>query len=381
MTEDYLQFLWGIQRLLVPELSTDSGEHIEIIRPGNHNVLLAGPDFSHAVIKIDGLEFHGPVEIHVKSSDWYRHGHENDRNYDNVILHVVYENDQPVFQNGRKLPMLELKPYIDKEHFRKFQRFSASRVDIVCTNQLKELDPVFLRNMMQKAWITKVHDKIKTVLSYCNEEKSVLYYFLGAAYGANLNTYPFLQLLQRVPIDRIRNLSPENRYNLLLSESGMVSTSSMDQEQWHFRGNRPGNFPTKRLYQFAHHLKEDQIELLATFHSAPEIIDGFHEILSSEQREVQLTKSFRVHLLINALVPYFVYLSQIRQSERFQDLAFEILVSLPAESNRITRKWSQSQLEIKSAFESQGLLALHRYYCSGKKCLCCEVGNAILKGS
>ena len=70
-----------------------------------------GPDFSCGIVEIDDLVFYGSIEIHVKSSDWYRHQHQNDSAYNNVILHVVYEYDKPIFQNGVLLPTIELKPY------------------------------------------------------------------------------------------------------------------------------------------------------------------------------------------------------------------------------------------------------------------------------
>ena len=60
--------------------------------------------------------------MHVRSSDWYRHKHHLDDNYNNVILHVVYINDKQVIQNGVRLPTLELKNHIDERHFQKYMR-------------------------------------------------------------------------------------------------------------------------------------------------------------------------------------------------------------------------------------------------------------------
>jgi hypothetical protein len=62
----------------------------------------AGPDFFQAHIHIDNTLWVGNVEIHLRSSDWFAHKHEQDTNYDNVILHVVWEDDLPVYDAAQQ---------------------------------------------------------------------------------------------------------------------------------------------------------------------------------------------------------------------------------------------------------------------------------------
>ena len=88
MKEDFLQYIWQYRLFAAVDLVTTDNQLVSIVKPGQLN-RNAGPDFFNAQIKIDHQLWAGNVEIHIKSSDWYIHGHEKDSNYDNVILHVV----------------------------------------------------------------------------------------------------------------------------------------------------------------------------------------------------------------------------------------------------------------------------------------------------
>ena len=106
MKEDFLHYLWKYKFFMIKELRTSQNIPLEIIKTGQHN-FNSGPDFFNSKLKIGKEVWAGNVEIHVKSSDWYVHGHESDENYDNVILHVVWTNDIEVFGcNNRVIPTL-----------------------------------------------------------------------------------------------------------------------------------------------------------------------------------------------------------------------------------------------------------------------------------
>ena len=79
-----------------------------VIDPGQHNSD-SGPDFFNSRIRIGSTEWAGNIEIHLRSSAWDSHGHNNDHAYDNVILHVVAEHDREVYTaEGRRLDTLIL---------------------------------------------------------------------------------------------------------------------------------------------------------------------------------------------------------------------------------------------------------------------------------
>ena len=112
MKEDFLYYLWHLKKFDIQHLKTTSGEEIIIQNTGepNHD---SGPDFLNAKIKIGDTLWAGNVEMHLKASDWMSHQHQKDSAYDNVILHVVLDEDQPIVRkNGEKIPCLELRKRI-----------------------------------------------------------------------------------------------------------------------------------------------------------------------------------------------------------------------------------------------------------------------------
>ena len=112
-------------------LQTTTGDYIEIISPGilNHG---DGPDFSNAKIRIGDVLWVGPVEIHIKSSDWYAHKHQMDSRYDPVVLHVVLEENQPVHVLNRRLPCLEIKKFVQPELVSKYLDLQACKENLAC---------------------------------------------------------------------------------------------------------------------------------------------------------------------------------------------------------------------------------------------------------
>lgn len=90
--EEFLHFVWQFRLYHTLQLETVDGEPLKILNCGfpNKNVC---PDFTNAKISIDGTTWVGQVEVHLKSSDWNVHRHQNDSAYENVVLHVVWEHD------------------------------------------------------------------------------------------------------------------------------------------------------------------------------------------------------------------------------------------------------------------------------------------------
>ena len=93
--EQLLHYVWKHKLFPLAPLTTTDGRPLEVIHPGLHNHD-AGPDFFNAKVKISGELWVGNVEIHCKASDWFRHHHDSDPAYDNVVLHVVGEADAEV---------------------------------------------------------------------------------------------------------------------------------------------------------------------------------------------------------------------------------------------------------------------------------------------
>ena len=115
MKEVFLHYLWRYQKFNFSNLVTTSGDSLSVICVGQPNTG-SGLDFSMAQVQIGAVRFAGSVEIHLHSSQWYHHRHHQDSAYDNVILHVVWEEDMPLqLPSGKSLPTLELSHYVAPE--------------------------------------------------------------------------------------------------------------------------------------------------------------------------------------------------------------------------------------------------------------------------
>ena len=126
MNERLLQYIWQQQYFNRDSLESTESEPIKILSPGKLNTH-QGPDFSAARIRIGETEWAGNVELHIKTDDWLRHGHQHDQTYDNVILHVVWEHTRTI---DSSVPVLELQgrvPALLKDDFLRWMQ-NMSRV-------------------------------------------------------------------------------------------------------------------------------------------------------------------------------------------------------------------------------------------------------------
>lgn len=88
MKEALLHYVWQYRQYAALKLKTQCGQAIQVLKTGIHNTH-AGPDFECSHICIEKTKWVGNVEIHLKSSDWNKHKHQEDVAYNNVVLHVV----------------------------------------------------------------------------------------------------------------------------------------------------------------------------------------------------------------------------------------------------------------------------------------------------
>ena len=132
--EQLLHYVWKHKLFPLRELRTNDGKNVEVIDPGLHNPN-AGPDFFNAKVRIGQTLWVGNVEIHDKSSDWYVHGHDKDKNYDNVILHVAGELDAEVMNtNGQFITQMQLDvPIFVREHYDELLKTDRPRPNVAGT--------------------------------------------------------------------------------------------------------------------------------------------------------------------------------------------------------------------------------------------------------
>ena len=250
-----------------------------IIKPGLHNTN-AGPDFLNAHLKIENQIWIGNVEIHLKSSDWYAHHHEVDKNYDAVLLHVVWEDDVTIFmKNNKPLPTMVLKEFVSARVLANYQRlFCKSESWIPCQYSINTVDDFTLSNWKERLYFERLENKSKVIESLLKEEnnnfEAVLFQLLVKNFGLKVNGDSFLSLSQSVDYAVFKSVrsNENNLAALLFGQAGFLeedleevyyqklrkeymylkhkyNLQPIANNQFSFFRMRPNNFPTIRLAQ------------------------------------------------------------------------------------------------------------------------------------
>lgn len=424
MQEEYLHYLWRLKRLPLNNLTLTDGRKVEIVNTGWYN-LDSGPDFFNGTVVIDGIQWSGNIEIHVKSSDWYLHKHQFDKAYDNVILHVVLNNDKEVLVNGQKIPALELKDKIDENHYQKFHSMSNRTDEIPCAQALKKVDQTSVQQQINVALFQRMERKGLELIDYLKDDlhdkKRAFFIALFQSYGGRVNKLPMIELAQIIPLDIIArekwdlnrlesllfgcagllNIDPEDEYvNTLLQQWKVLKSKyqleEMNPVSWKFSGMRPFSFPTFRLAQlsallfywdisFERSIKNKNI-LSELQNAADKPIseywkNHFRFNVFSKKHSSRISRSSFNLILINGVVPYLIYLQHLKNDFEYSDTALNILESIKSEKNNIIKNWTDFGVNPKNAAESQGLIELKNEFCNFKKCLSCKVGHKILESN
>ena len=209
MKEDFLHYLWKYQLFDVSKLISVHGQGVSILKSGihNHNT---GPDFLNSKVEIANQLWFGNVEIHVKSSDWFKHKHEIDENYDAVILHVVWEYDSDIYlKNNTPITTLELKKFVSKDVLNNYHNLSTKKIRwIPCEKELHTIDSFLLNNWLERLFISRLEQKSKSIMLLLSESKNhweaVLFQLLAKNFGLKVNGESFLKLAKSIPFSVLK---------------------------------------------------------------------------------------------------------------------------------------------------------------------------------
>lgn len=421
MKEDFLHYVWQYKKFDFSNLTTVSEESLTITNCGNY-LKQSGPDFFNAQIVLGNQKWAGNVEIHIKSSDWYLHHHEKDTNYDNVILHVVWEHDTPVFRkDNSEIPVLELKKYILKKDLENYQELASPKSWIYCESQIATIDNFVLANWQERLFVERLERKyipIEQLLQETeNNWEAVLFCMLAKNFGLNTNGETFLKIAKSIPFSIIRKESTEvaNLESLFFGTAGLFPLDAEDNytkelkkrfdyisqkhklkkiviEPVQFFKHRPDNFPTIRLAQLAmlYHKQQNLFSKVIVANTVTALHQLFEITITnywqnhyqfdkeSQNKKKKFSKSFIDLLVINTIVPIqFAYAKS--QGKEASESLMDLLREITAEKNIIIEKFSNFGIKAKNAFETQSLLQLKNEYCNHSKCLQCAVGIQLLK--
>ena len=420
MNEALFQFIWQNSLYKGTQLTTSSGETVTVVHCGRIN-RDSGPDFLEARIKIGTTILVGNVELHIKASDWLRHGHQHDTAYQNLILHVVYEND--VDGVAGNAPVLELKQHIAPGIAPYYYRLMQAPENLPCTGQHESVKSItkeaWLTRMLAERWEQKLGEWNVMLDQSAEDWRNLLYWRMAANFGFKTNATPFLMLARSLPL----NILARHKDNILQIEALLFGQAGMLQEMfadeyptilqneytylkqkykltpiethlWKFMRMRPANFPTVRIAQFAA-LIQRSIHLFSQIietHSVKEI-EPLLDVTASvywdthfrfdEAQESPAPKSFGKssiqNVVINTIAPIQFLFASRQDDPKLREKALALLEAVPAEKNNIITLWHDNGWEPVNAAQSQAMLQLYNNYCSSRRCLECTIGLNIIR--
>lgn len=424
MKEEFLHYLWKGRMFDFMNLKTVEGEDLKIIFPGFHNTD-AGPDFKQAVLQIGDMKWAGDVEIHIRSSDWYRHRHEVDEKYMSVVLHVVYLYDKPVVRQQRECyPTLELARYIPSDMYEKYLRLTDSLDAISCRSYLTEIDSLHIQSLVSSVTMERLLRKQSAVRSFvqqCNGDWNEAFYRqLAIGFGFKTNTAAFELLARSLPYKVIlKHKDSQLQVSaLVFGQAGFLDQEivndayydklryeyeylrykyqlvPIDLSRWNLLRLRPQNFPCLRLAQFSAVLSNSVslLEEVVRFESVETLqkllsvrADDYwntHYHFGQEKilpHSVQLGSTAISSLLINTVIPFLFAYCRFRGLEYRLERVVSMLEQIPFENNKLSRVFADTPFPKNSALDSQAQIELLQNYCLKKRCVDCLIGDKVVR--
>lgn len=418
MTERLLQFIWQFQYFNRHDLCTDEGAVLQIIHPGTYNTN-QGPDFLQATIKIDDTVLAGSIELHLKSTDWTRHGHHTDSNYKNVILHVVWQ------QGSEKelpfVPMLVIQNRVAAVLLNRYSQWMQQPAFIPCAPAAGEVAALTWTAWLERLMAERLTRKSAYVLQLLEKNQfhweETCWQLLAKSFGGQLNADAFENVARLVPVTLLAKHKNQVAVleALLMGQAGLLEGNYTDayamllQREYRFLQHkykltapadpvfflrmRPAAFPTIRLAQLAmlvhrsSHLfaaiKETAArkDLMALLNVCANDYWHYHYRFDepAAYKVKHVGSSTTDNIIINTVAPVLFAYGLYHKEEQLKEKALQWLSETAPEQNSIVKGWQQLGVGSKDACHSQALIELKTQYCDKKRCLECAIGNALLK--
>lgn len=419
MQEALLQFIWQYNLYRPGQLKTTEGLVIQVVHPGILN-RDAGPDFSMAKVQIANALLIGNVELHIRTSDWLKHRHQDDTAYSRIILHVVFDHDMEQLPGG--IPVLELGRHIPSDVVARYSNLIQTTAALPCATMLSEVPDIqktsWLSRMLVERWEEKLQSWEQDLHQANGDWQTLFYWRLAANFGFKVNAAPFMLLAQSLPLKIL--LKQTGRFQveaLLFGQGGFLtgkfeddypralqqeyvhlrakySLQEMDISLWKFLRMRPANFPTIRLSQFAA-LVHQSPQLFSTFSkekisekipelsvlSASDYWENHYQFehIQKEKKAKKLGSDSADNIIINTIAPLRFLYAHTHHNQDTAASALSLLEDIPSEKNNIIRLWEAHNWKPENAADSQSLIQLFNRYCNNKRCLECAIGLTIIK--
>lgn len=404
-------------------LRTTCGQELTVVHPGEQN-FHAGPDFFNARVKLEGITWAGNVEIHQRASDWYRHGHQIDPAYNNVILHVVGVSDSDIHNSlGRRIPALVMEYPASLDQ--RYNSLKSPEEWLPCSSYIQKIPERRLKKYLQILQAQRMLQKSGRMPcpnpARIREKEEAFYLALATGFGLPLNSLPFELLARGIPFRKLMK-HRDNLHDLealYFGHSGLLYPGRtlgpypaslweryvelrqdlvgepVPNHLWKFLRLRPASFPTLRIAQFAatlHH-RITQLDELLSSGSLTELEQSLRarasEYWDTHYLFGKCSPPFPKHLgqqsvdtlIINVIIPFLIALEKVDPDQKYGAMAGEIFSQLKAESNQVILNWERYGIRAENAMESQALLQLFNVYCKQKRCLNCQIGISFLEAA
>jgi len=417
MTERLLQYIWQFQYFNRTNLLTEEGEQLQVIHPGSINSN-QGPDFTDAKVKINETTWAGSIEIHINTSDWKNHKHSGDKNYRNVILHVVWQHDVDL-----NLPCstLVLNDKVPKLLLNKYNELMQADNFIACEKHVQQVNSITWQSWKERLLVERLEKRTAVLFDQLqknnNHWEEIFWCLLAKNFGIKLNSIAFERIAQSIPVNILAKHKEQIHQleALLFGQAGLLDEIFTEdypillQKEYRFlkkkynlqkvEGSmiflrmRPSNFPTVRLAQLAM-LVHNSLHLFSKIKEAKNLKSikellqvaandywHYHYVFdeTSAFKKKKLGDQMISNILINTVVPILFAYGHYHQEPVYKDKALQWLEDIKAEKNSITKGFEKLDIENNAAFDSQALIQLKNEYCNKKRCLDCSIGNKLIR--
>lgn len=414
MRERILHYIW--QNRLYDSLSLN-GEEVHVVQVGKYNDG-SGPDFSLVKVKTPNMLWVGAVEIHVRSSDWVKHGHQEDDKYRGVLLHVVLEHDTEVTDaTGRVVPTAVL--HVSNEVLHRIEDLDVGQRALRCTPELSLVPPASWHMTTDRLLVQRIERRIRKLSIDTQQEGTQVFFFhaLMRYMGAHLNNDAMEITARSIPYAFLKKHSSDQTAleAMLIGQAGLISETPRDEYETKLRDEylfyqskfglspvdkglfrklhiRPPSYPTRRLATVATLIQREPEILTAMAHQQWDVLSNilstppsdywcchtdFGQTIQCRMRGAG--RETRLSLMINVIVPTAYLYALSRGVEEEAISALEYLSKLPPERNKITFLFEQNGILLHNAAESQRAIELYTEYCSRHRCLACPIAPEIFK--
>ncbi|MBK1883219.1 DUF2851 family protein [Luteolibacter pohnpeiensis] len=407
-----LQALW-FSGAFGREFRSSDGRAVRIVQFGEWN-RSAGPDFSQAVVEIEGIATKGDLELDPHASDWETHGHSENPNFNQVVLHVVFHGEAVArftrTAEHREVPMVVIPSARLEDALARPAREVAIARPGRCLAPLKSLPEAAVASLLDEAARHRAGLKATRFLRLIDAQgrDQALFQAVAETLGYRGNSLPMKVLSQRV---MLRDLKPDPSLAepLLFGTAGFLSPKlhevappetkdylqnlwetwwkqragfevpSRSPILWKTHGQRPANHPHRRIGTLAVLTKEwshfRKLALARPFNIS-QVLDflgnlehpfwSHHHTLGSSAAAGKIAlfgKSQGLELLANHLIPLAMHEDGLAYSDYHKIRAATPNEKVKRCALRLFGSIEAAKPWLKRVCHHQGLMQIYQDFC------------------